>query len=113
MTEFESELLAEVRKISSLLELLAEEKIAERDSKFREALRKIVGMRPAMQKSVFLMDGTRTQKDIRTETGARQSHLSEMVGKMSKARLLLGDTKTPHLCIPLPKNFFESTNGND
>jgi hypothetical protein len=31
-----------------------------------------------------------------------------MVGKMIKAKLLVGDTKTPKLNISIPPNFFET-----
>lgn len=97
-----------VRKIHSLLELLAEDKIAQRDSKHRETLRQLVGISPTKQKSVFLMDGSRTQTEIRKLTGVNQGHLSVMVGKMQKANLLAEDTKTPKLAISIPANFFET-----
>jgi hypothetical protein len=113
MSEYESEMLKEIKKISSLLELLAEDKIAQRDAKQRIALLEIVGTSVAMQKSVLLMDGTRTQKQIRTETGAHQGNLSTMIGKLHKAKLLVGDTKAPHLAISVPANFFESNAETD
>jgi hypothetical protein len=103
-----TELLEEVRKIYGLLELLAEEKIAERDSKQRSVLREVVGASPTKQKSVFLMDGTRTQADIRKETSVNQGHLSTMVGQLQKAGLLIHDTKRPKLGISIPSNFFEN-----
>jgi hypothetical protein len=108
MSDYESEMLKEIKRISSFVELLAEEKIAQRDAKQRTALLEIVGTSAAMQKSVLLMNGSRTQKQIRTETGAHQGNLSTMVGKLHKAKLLLGDTRTPHLAISIPPNFFES-----
>lgn len=58
-----------LRKIHGLLELLAEDKIAERDAKQRKTLVEIVGASVPMQKAVVLMDGTRTQKDIHTQRG--------------------------------------------
>ena len=108
MSDDSAELLEIARKMYGLLELLAEDKIAQRDAKQRTALLEIVGTSATMQKSVFLMDGTRTQKQIRTETGAHQGNLSTMVGKLYKAKLLVGDTKTPNLAISIPSNFFES-----
>ena len=107
MGEDLKELLETVRKIHGLLELLAEEKIAERDAKHRETLRQIVGASSTKQKSVFLMDGKLTQKEIRVKTAVHQGHLSTMVGKMHKANLLEGDTKNPKLVISIPANFFE------
>ena len=103
----ESELLTAVRKICELLELLAEDKIAERDAKQRLALRQIVGTSLTKQKSIFLMDGTRTQAEIVRATAVNNGHLSTMVGKLHKANLLIDDTKRPKLTISIPSNFFE------
>lgn len=102
------ELTELIRKIHGLLELLAEDKIAQRDAKQRGTLREIVGSSSTKQKSIFLMDGARTQKEIRKVTGVNQGHLSTMVGKLQKARLLEGDTKMPKLAISIPLNFFEA-----
>ncbi|MDP4199050.1 MAG: hypothetical protein Q8922_14950 [Bacteroidota bacterium] len=103
-----TELLETVRKIHDLLALLAEDKIAQRDAKQRAALREIVGSSAAKQKTIFLMDGTRTQAQIHSETSFHKGNLSTMVGKMREAKLLLGDTKMPELAISIPPNFFES-----
>ena len=108
MSDYETEMLNEIKKISGLLELLAEDKIAQRDAKQRTALLEIVGTGATKQKSVFLMDGTRTQAEIRAETSVNQGNLSTMVGKLDKAKLLVGDTKKPKLAISIPLNFFES-----
>jgi hypothetical protein len=102
-----NEELDELRKIRELLELLAEEKIAERDAKQRAALRQIVGASPKMQQSVLLMDGLQTQAQIRAKTGVHQGNFSTVVGKLHKANLLAGDTKAPKLVISIPSNFFE------
>ena len=51
MSDASVELLETVRKIYGLLELLAEEKIAQRDAKQRLALSEIVGASPAKQKT--------------------------------------------------------------
>ncbi|MEA3208877.1 MAG: hypothetical protein QOE70_1934 [Chthoniobacter sp.] len=102
------ELTELVRKIHGLLELLAEEKVAQRDAKQRESLRQLVGTSRTKQKSVFLMDGAHTQAQIRKTTGVNQGHLSTMVGKMHKAKLLAGDAKMPTLAISIPANFFET-----
>lgn len=108
MSENSTELLETVRKIHSLLELLAEDKIAQRDAKQRDALREIVGSSVTKQKSVYLMDGTRTQTEIHQATLVNKGHLSTMVGKLHKAKLLVGDGKKPKLAISIPQNFFES-----
>lgn len=107
MTENSTELLETVRKIHDLLELLAEDKIAERDAKQRRTLLEIVGTSVPMKKCILLMDGTRTQKEISTETSAHQGNLSTLVGKLNTAGLLVGDKKTPMLAISIPPNFFE------
>ena len=101
------ELTELVRKIHGLLELLAEEKVAQRDAKQRESLRQLVGTSPTKQKSIFLMDGSHTQAQIWKTTGVNRGHLSTMVGKMHKAKLLAGDTKLPKLVISIPTHFFE------
>jgi hypothetical protein len=100
------ELLETVRKIHGLLELLAEDKIAERDAKQRAELREIVGASPAKQQSILLMDGSRTQAEIQRATSVNQGNLSTMVGKLYKAKLLT-DPKKPNLAISIPANFFE------
>lgn len=108
MSDDSAELLEAVRKIYGLLELLAEEKIAQRDAKQRAALLEIVGTSATKQKSAFLMDGTRTQAEILRATSVNQGHLSTMVGKLHKAKLLVGDTKKPKLAISVPPTFFEN-----
>jgi hypothetical protein len=108
MGDNSTELLETVRKIYGLLELLAEDKIAQRDSKQRTALLEIVGKSVTKQKSVLLMDGTRTQAQIRKVTSMHQGDLSTMVGKLNKIELLVGDTKKPKLAISILPNFFES-----
>lgn len=107
MSDDAPELLQTVRKIYELLELIAEEKIAQRDAKQRSALREIVGASVNKRKSIFLMDGTRTQADIRKATAVNQGDLSTMVGKLNKAGLLADDVKKPKLAISIPQGFFD------
>lgn len=108
MTDNSAELLGVLHKIHGLLELLAEDRIAERDAKQRKALREIVGGSGPMQRSVLLMDGTRSQKDIISETSAHKGQLSTLVGKLRAAKLLVEDLKDPKLAISIPSNFFDS-----
>lgn len=108
MLENTSESLELLRKIYGLLELLAEEKIAQRDAKQRAVLRQLAGASVPKQKSILLMNGTRTQTEIRVETSVNQGHLSTLVGTLHKAGLLSGDTKKPKLVISVSANFFES-----
>jgi hypothetical protein len=107
MSDDSAGILGTLRKIHALLELLAEEKIAERDARQRQVLLEIAGSSVPLQKSIMLMDGSRSQKEIRTETLANQGNLSTLVGKLHAANLLTGDTKTPKLSISIPANFFD------
>lgn len=102
------DLLEEVRRIRELLELLAEPAIAERDAALRAKLRAIVGTSQKKQKSVLLMDGSRAQKDIVSETSINQGHLSTMVSQLNEAGLLADGKKLPKLVISIPSKFFES-----
>src|SRR4051794_29568341 len=100
-------ILAELRRIRLLLELMAEPAIAQRDAKLRMELRRIVGSSPKKQGSVFLMDGSRMQRQIIAETSINSGHLSTMVGQMEAAGLLSGDKKHPKLVISIPSSFFD------
>ncbi|MCY3018367.1 MAG: hypothetical protein NTW87_04955 [Planctomycetota bacterium] len=100
-------LLEEVRQLRKLVELLAEPAIAQRDAKLRGELRNIVGSSIKKQRSVFLMDGSRTQKQILAQTGVNQGDLSDMVGKLETAGLLADGRKQPKLAISIPPDFFD------
>lgn len=113
MPDDDSESLELLRKIHGLLELLAEDKIAQRDAKQRAALRQLAGASLPKQKSILLMDGSRTQADIRRETSTNQGNLSTLVSALQKAGLLYGDSKEPNLAISIPINFFESHADDD
>jgi len=106
-SEHEQLLLEEIRQIRQLLELMAEPAIAQRDAKLRDALRGIVGASVKKQQSVLLMNGTRTQKHIITETAVHQGELSTLVSKLDAVGLLAGDKKHPKLALSIPANFFE------
>lgn len=108
MTNDQAEaLIAEVRSVRALLELIAEPAIAQRDAKLREELRRIVGGSAKKQKSVLLMDGSRTQTQIASETSVHKGDLSTMVGKLEQARLLKDGKKQPSIAIPIPLGFFD------
>jgi hypothetical protein len=104
-------LLEEARQIRKLLELLAEPAIAQRDARFRDELRKIVGSSLKKRSAVFLMNGSRTQTQIVAETGVHAGELSTMVGKLEKAGLLADGKKHPKLSILIPANFFDAVSG--
>lgn len=94
-------------EIRELLRLLAEPAIAQRDERLRAVLRQLVGKSALKQKSVFLMDGTRTQSEIRQEVAIDQGDLSKLV-KALRTENLLSNSEKPRLQIPVPKTFFES-----
>lgn len=111
MPDESSETLELLRKIHGLLELLAEDKIAQRDAKQRATLLEIAGASIPKQKSILLMDGSITQVEIHRETSFNQGSLSTLVKTLQNAGLLAGDPKKPTLAIKIPSNFFE-TNAN-
>jgi len=108
MAEELAELLTAVREIRDLVRLLAEPAIAERDQKLRDELRRIVGKSAAKSKSVLLMNGSRTQRDIHRETGIDEGQLSVFVKQLKSSKLLAADGKQPKLAISIPANFFEA-----
>jgi hypothetical protein len=102
-----------VLEIRSLIRLMAEPAIAERDKKLRSELKRLVGTSGAKSKSAQLMDGTRTQGMIRRETGVNQGNLSTFVGQLRDVGLIDGDAEQPKLTIPIPANFFEDGTNNE
>jgi hypothetical protein len=108
MSEESDELLKAVQQIRDLVRLMAEPAIAERDQKLRAELKRIVGNSAPKAKSVFRMDGSRTQAVIRSETGINQGHLSTLVKNLANSKLLSGDGKKPKLAISIPATFFDA-----
>jgi hypothetical protein len=108
MAEHSAEILNAICEIRELVRLLAEPAIAERDRKLRDDLRRIVGSSTQKSKSTLLMNGLRTQKDIRAVTGITSGNLSTFVKQLKDAGLVLGDGKQPTLTISIPGNFFEA-----
>jgi hypothetical protein len=102
-------LISEVRQMRSLLELLAEPAIAQRDAKLRDELRRVVGVSARKQQSVLLMDGSRTQKQIISETSVHGGDLSTLIGKLEQSGLLADGRKQPKLVITIPANFFDAS----
>lgn len=104
MTE-DTELLREIR---DLLLVIAEPALAKRDERLREALVEIVGKGKLKAKAVLLMDGTRSQVAIKTESGIDQGTLSKFVKALRQAALIgKDDDKHPKLVITIPPNFFD------
>jgi hypothetical protein len=107
MDDHSNEILSAVLEIRDLIHLIAEPAIAARDKIFRDELRKIVGNSKPRAKAVFLMNGSRTQADIRRESGMQASNLSTLVRQLAERKLLSGDGKKPKLSIAILANFFE------
>lgn len=99
-----------LQKILEILTLIAEPQIAQRDEKPRATLRQIVGKSATKGRAVLLMDGSRSQVEIRQVVIVDRSDLSKMVKALRSGGLLTGDDK-PRLTISLPPNFFESPEG--
>jgi hypothetical protein len=108
-----NDLLAAIHEIRDLIRLMAEPAIAQRDKKYRNELRQIVGKSAPRAKSVLLMDGTRTQKNIIDETRIHKGELSGLVKKLKESKLVIGDGKQPQLVITIPNTFFDSDSDND
>ena len=110
MTDQPETLLSVALEIRELIRLMAEPAIAQRDEKPRSAIRLIVGKSEPKRQAVLLMDGSRSQTEIRQLIKIDQGDLSKMVKALRSGGLLSLDEK-PRLAISLPASFFESTEG--
>jgi|SRR4051812_16799151 hypothetical protein len=101
----QTELLREMR---DLLLVIAEPALAKRDEKFRQALLDFVGKSKPKAKAVYLMDGTRTQSEIKNQSGMDHGNLSRFL-KALRAEKLIGkdEQQNAKLVITIPPNFFD------
>lgn len=107
MSDQSAQMLSVLEEMRDLLRLLAEPAIAERDKKYREALRVLGGKAASKKaKAILLMDGKKTQTEIAKACGIDQGDLSNLVKKLKTTDLLADDPK-PRLVISIPVNFFE------
>lgn len=114
MSDDSTKMLQVLAEMRDLLRLIAEPAIAQRDKKLREALRGIAGSAVGKKaKAILLMNGTRSQKGIVTESGIDKGDLSGLVKKLKAAELLTGDPKQPQLVISIPSDFFEQGGESD
>jgi len=97
----DSELLTEIR---DLLLLMAEPALAKRDERLRGSLQQIVGKSRPKAEAVVLMDGTRTQSDIRKECTIDAGALSRLVKSLRDERLIGPDAERPKVVFPVPSN---------
>jgi hypothetical protein len=85
----------------------AEPALAQRDQKRRAAILELVGKSEKKAKAILLMDGSRNQKTICTESGLDQANLSRLEKALRAKELVVPDEKRPTLVISLPPNFFD------
>jgi hypothetical protein len=101
-----------LREIRDLLRLMAEPALAERDKKLRVLLLQIVGKSKRKAEAVVLMDGTRSQVDIRKDCAIDPGDLSRLVKALREASLIGLDDKHPKTVFPIPMNFVETFGGD-
>ena len=98
-----------LREVRDLLRIIAEPALAERDRRARKELREVVGRSKQKAGAVLLMDGTRSQSELRTAAGMDSGNLSRFVAALREKRLIKSDEGHPELVISLPSNFFEES----
>ena len=104
--EEQTELLREIR---DLLRVVAEPALAERDKRLQASLIEAVGKSKQRAKAALLMDGSRSQADVRKEAGMDDGNLSRFVSTLRGRNLIKGDEKRLKLVISIPSNFFEDS----
>jgi hypothetical protein len=100
-----------LREIRDLRLLIAEPALAKRDERFRTSLLELVGKSKQKADVVVLMDGTRSQADVRSATGIDSGNLSRLVTALRKAELIGPDEKRPKLVFSVPSNFVDNVGG--
>src|SRR5712672_2377269 len=106
----EIQLLTEIR---DLLQVIAEPALANRDEKFREAIRILAGNSQKNRDAIMGMDGSRSQATIAKDLGIDKGQLSRLVKAMSQQLLITADEKHPKLRVKLPPNFFDQKGKNE
>jgi DNA-binding MarR family transcriptional regulator len=96
-----------LREIRDLLRLMAEPALAKRDERLRAALHVVVGKSKQKAEAVVLMDGTRSQTDIRKACRIDDGNLSRLVKSLREAELIGADDKRPKLVFPAPSNLLD------
>ena len=81
----QTELLREMR---DLLKVIAEPALAKRGEGLRVILRELIGRSKPNAKAVLLMDGTRTRKAIRHETGVDQGNFSRLEKSLREKKIV-------------------------
>src|SRR5262245_20004578 len=96
-----------LREIRDLLRLMTEPALAKRDERLRASLHAIVGKSKQKAEAVALMNGTRSQTDIREACKIDLGNLSRLVKALREAELIDADDKHPKLLFPAPANLLE------
>lgn len=96
-----------LREIRNLLRLMAEPALAKRDERLRASLHEIVGKSKQKAEAVALMNGTRSQTDIREVCKIDHGNLSRLVKALREAELIDADDKHPKLLFPAPANLLD------
>lgn len=96
-----------LREIRDLLRLMAEPALAKRDEPLRASLLQIVGKSRQKAEAVVLMNGTRSQTDIREVCKIDHGNLSRLVKTLREAELIDADDKHPKLVFPIPANLLD------
>ena len=97
-----------LREIRDLLRLIAEPALAKRDERLRASLQELVGKSKQKAEVVFLMDGTRSQADIRKAAGIDAGNLSRFATALTEAELIGLDEKRPKLAFAVPPSLFDN-----
>ena len=100
----DTELLREIR---DLLRLMAEPDLAKREARLRVTLQQIIGTSKQKAEAVILMNGSRSQTDIRKDCKIDDGNLSRLVKVLRAAELIGPDDKHPKLVFPTPSNLLE------
>jgi DNA-binding MarR family transcriptional regulator len=96
-----------LREIRDLLRLIAEPALAKKDERVRISLQELVGKSKQKAEVVVLMDGTRSQTEIRKAAGIDPGNLSRFVTALREAELIGLDEKRPKLVFPEPSNLID------
>lgn len=96
-----------LREIRDLLRLMAEPALAKRDERLRDSLRAIVGKGKQKAEAVALMNGARSQADIREVCKIDVGNLSRLVKALRDAGLIDTNDKYPKLLFPVPANLLD------
>jgi DNA-binding MarR family transcriptional regulator len=104
-----TEILLEIR---DLLRLMAEPALAKRDERLRASLHKIVGKSKQRAEAAVLMDGTRSQSDIRKQCGIDDGNLSRLVKSLREAELIEVDERNPKIVFPIPSDLKSNMGGD-